>query len=86
MKAEFMIASSKYPELIRVRAVKPCEGFTVHVTFTDGSERDIDLEPYLEGPIFEPINQNADRFHQIFVDRGALAWPNGADIDPDTLY
>lgn len=80
------VVSSKYPDLVRVRSVQPLTGFTVHVTFTDSTERDIDLGSYLEGPIFEPIRQNPDMFRRIFVDHGALAWPNGADIDPDTLY
>lgn len=83
---EGMIVSSKHPDLVRVRAVKPLHGFNVHVWFTDGSEREINLGPYLEGPIFEPIRRSPEVFLKIFVDHGALAWPNGADIDTDTLY
>ena len=81
-----MMVRSKYPDLVRVRAVKPLAGFAVHVTFTDGSERDIDLEQYLHGPVFEQIRNDPETFRQIMVDKGALAWPNGANIDPDTLY
>ena len=72
--------------LVRAQTVQPLTDFTVRVTFTDGTSRDIDLAPYLHGPIFEPIRRAADLFHAIRVEFGALTWPNGADIDPDVLY
>ncbi len=81
-----MLIQSKYPDLVRVSAVEPLEGFTVRVTFTDGSRRDISLEQYLFGPVFASIRNDPSMFRRVFVDAGALAWPNGADIDPDTLY
>ncbi len=77
---------SKYPDWIDVSAVEPRERFTVHVTFSDGTLRDINLEQYLYGPIFESIRNDPEMFRRVFVDHGALAWPNGADIDTDTLY
>ncbi len=80
------VVVSKYPDLVRVSSVEPLDGRRVRVSFTDGSQREIDLRPYLEGPIFERIRRNDDAFRQISIDHGALAWPNGADIDPDTLY
>ena len=83
-----LIGNSKYPEIICVRSVKPLTGLRVHVVFTDGSERDIDLEPYLHGPIFDPIRRNPHLFAAVYVDRETetLTWPNGADIAPETLY
>ncbi len=81
-----MIVSSKFPDLVRVRSVETLHGFIVRVKFTDGTEREVDLEPYLQGPIFEAIRRNPEVFRSIYIDHGALAWPNGADIDPDTLY
>ncbi|MBM3129975.1 MAG: DUF2442 domain-containing protein [Chloroflexi bacterium] len=77
---------SRYPDTIDVRAVEPLTHFFARVTFSDGSQRVINLEPYLEGPIFAPIRNNPEMFRRIFVDHGAVAWPNGADIDTDTLY
>ena len=38
---------SRYPDTIDVRAVEPLTGFTVRVTFSDGSQRVINLEPHL---------------------------------------
>ena len=84
MEEEMVV--SPYPETLAVRAVEPLAGFTVRVTFSDGSQRAIDLEPYLFGPIFEPIRSDPEMFRRVFIDHGALAWPNGADLDTDTLY
>ena len=72
--------------LVRAQTVQPLTDFTVRVTFTDGTSRDIDLAPYLHGPIFEPIRREADLFRAVRVEFGALTWPNGADVDPDVLY
>jgi len=75
-------------KLVRIRAVTPVAGFRVRLQFTDGSEREIDLEPYLLGPVFEPLRCDPALFATIQVDPqlGTIVWPNGADIDPDVLY
>jgi len=82
------VQNEKYPDLVCVRAVKPLDDLRVHVVFTDGSAREIDLDPYLRGPIFEPIRRNRKLFVSVYVDPDSetLTWPNGADIDPDVLY
>lgn len=71
---------------IRVKSVEAREDFIVDVQFTDGSQREINLEPYLHGPIFEPLRQNISLFRQMHIEGGTIAWENGADIDPDVLY
>jgi len=40
-----------------------------------------------EGPVFEPL-KDPKVFRQVRVDKeaGTVAWPNGADLDPDVLY
>ena len=72
--------------LVRAQTVQPLTGYIVRVTFTDGTSHDVDLAPYLRGPIFEPIRRDAELFRAVGVEFGALTWPNGADIDPDVLY
>jgi hypothetical protein len=49
---------------------------------------EIDLEPYLHGPIFEPIRRDLRIFRSVKVEprMGMVVWDNGADIDPDVLY
>jgi hypothetical protein len=75
-------------DLVRIRGVKPLEGFLVHLEFTDGSARTVDLEPYLHGPVFAPIRDDVQFFRSVRVDPEAetIVWSNGADIDPDVLY
>ena len=72
--------------LVRVQSVEPREGFKVNIRFTDGSSREVNLAPYLRGPIFEPIKSDPTLFSSMQVEEGTIAWPNGADIDPDVLY
>lgn len=72
--------------LVRVRDVEPLEGFRVRLEFEDNTQKEIDLEPYLHGPIFEPIRNNPALFRSVRVEGGTIAWDNGADIDPDVLY
>ncbi len=64
------------------------EGFTVRLLFDDGSERTVDLEPFLRGPIFAPLKTDRSLFIQVRVDPdlGTIVWPNGADMDPDVLH
>ncbi len=76
------------PRPVRIRAVEPLKDFQVRLEFTDGTTKEIDLQRYLHGPIFEPIRTDPQRFRSVKVDprMGTLAWDNGADIDPDVLY
>ena len=72
--------------LVDVREIEVRSGRVVALTFEDGSRRVIDLEPYLHGPVFEEIRKNDARFREVRIQDGTIAWPNGADIAPDTLY
>lgn len=73
---------------VRIQSVVPQEGFRVRLQFTDSTERVVDLEPYLRGPIFEPLRSDPAAFRSVRVDQraGTIVWDNGADIDPDVLY
>jgi len=75
-------------KLVRVQSVKLIQGFVVAVEFTDGTNREIDLEPLLRGKIFETLRNNPKAFRAMKVDErmGTIVWENGADIDPDVLY
>ena len=62
-----------------------CGEFRICVTFNDGMEDTIDFSEWLAGPIFEPLKEPG-YFKRFFIDGGTVAWPNGADIAPETLY
>lgn len=79
------MAGEKLP---RVRDVEALDRRRVRVRFTDGLIRDIDLTPWLWGPMFAAIRDDDATFAAVRVDPqlGTLVWPNGADIDPDVLH
>jgi hypothetical protein len=74
--------------VIRIRSATIVHGFTVHLGFTDGTEKTVDLAPYLRGPVFAPLRDDPEVFRAMRVDDqlGTIVWPNGADICPDVLY
>jgi hypothetical protein len=71
---------------VRVQSVKPLCDFKVLFTFDNGSRKEIDLEPFLHGPVFEPIRNDPEMFRSMKIAGGTVVWNNGADIDPDVLY
>lgn len=76
------------PRLVRVTSAEVLHDFVVRLAFDDGTEREVDLERFLWGPVFEPIRDDPDVFRQVRVDdeAGTVVWPNGADIDPVVLH
>ena len=60
-------------------------GFRIRIAFSDGLEATLDFEQWLEGPVFEPLKDEA-YFRRFFVEGGTIVWPNGADVAPETLH
>lgn len=61
-------------------------GYRVRVTFDDGVTGTVDFEPWLRGPVFEPLRE-VDAFRMFVIEGGTVAWPaTGADIAPETLH
>lgn len=71
-------------QLVDVTTLAFLDGYRVRITFSDNTMKDVDLEPYLTGPIFEPMRDPAT-FRQAQIADGAITWPNGADIDTQVL-
>jgi hypothetical protein len=74
----------------RVAAVQPEAAFRLRVSFADGSSGMADLAKWLfsrqiDGTLFEPLRDES-YFSQVFVELGAVTWPNGADLAPDAMY
>mgnify|MGYP000986884859 CR=1 FL=1 len=61
--------------------------YRVRMQFEDGSVKEADLEPHLDGKIFEPL-KDIERFRTLRVepDLDTIVWDNGADMSPDFLY
>lgn len=64
----------------------PVGGYVVRLRFADGLAANVDLSYLLEyGGVFEPL-RDPEYFRKLFVDGPTIAWPNEADIAPETLY
>lgn len=61
--------------------------YTLDLTFADGTQRRVDFEDELWGPVFAPLRDPA-YFAQASIDPvlGVVVWPNGADFSPEFLY
>jgi hypothetical protein len=71
----------------KIQAVEHKAQYSLLLTFDDGEQRLVDLEPLLVGPLFGQL-RDAARFAQVFVnpETGTIEWSNGADFNPNLLY
>jgi hypothetical protein len=72
--------------MIEVTKLKYLGGYRLHVTFSDGrtGEHDFSALVARTGPMVEPL-RDPDYFARVFLEYGALTWPNGFDMCPDWL-
>jgi hypothetical protein len=70
-----------------VTDVSYMSGYKLLLTFRNGARKVVDLEPYLDGEVFEPL-RNVEYFRSVSVnpDIDTIAWDNGADFAPESLY
>jgi hypothetical protein len=73
--------------MVCVSTVRHVHDFVLEIAFDDGCCKQIDMTPYLRGPIFEPLRNDPVAFASVSVDPelGTICWPNGADVCPDVL-
>ena len=70
----------------RVTRVLALPDFRLDLTFDDGTHAIVSIDDRLFGPMFEPLRDELT-FARVSVDSyGVVCWPNGADLDSDTLY
>ncbi len=72
-------------ELINVIQAKYIEDFKILLEFNNGVSGIIDLQPYLEGEIFQPL-KDINFFKNFKLDSWTIYWENGADFAPEFLY
>ena len=70
-----------------VKDVTYVSEYKLLLTFEDGVVKLVDLEPYLDGEVFEPL-KDIDYFKTVRVnpDINTIVWDNDADVSPDFLY
>jgi hypothetical protein len=70
-----------------VKSASYAGDYRLRIRFEDGRTKLVDLGPYLDGPIFEPLKDLSyfQRF-RVNKDIDTVVWPNDADFSPDFLY
>lgn len=68
--------------------VRPLGGHRLYLRVEDGLAGELDFAEFLDfSGVFETLR---DPVHfaevRVVADWGTIAWPNGADLDPDVLY
>lgn len=69
--------------MIDILAAKIVGPHSLHLQFSDGICGTWDATSLLTkgGPLLEPLRDPAE-FRRVFVEAGALSWPNGLTLDP----
>lgn len=68
-----------------VKTVKARADYKLELGFKNGETGVFDCAPLLNFGVFKEL-KDPEYFTQVFVTFGTVAWPNGQDICPDTLY
>ena len=70
-----------------VKDVQYLSDFKLLITFEDDVKKKVDLAPYLDGDVFEPL-KDIDFFKRVKINKDidTIVWENDADFSPDFLY
>ncbi|MBK9325743.1 MAG: DUF2442 domain-containing protein [Hydrogenophilales bacterium] len=73
--------------MIKVIEARYLGDFRVGLRFSDGREGILQGRNLLKnaGPLLEPLREEA-YFRRLFIDAGALCWPNGLELSPVKLH
>lgn len=73
--------------ILRVLSAEVCGPHRLGLSFSDGSQGEVDVRPLLSGPIFEALREPG-YFARAALDPicGTVVWPNGADFAPEALH
>jgi len=69
----------------RVKSVHPTQDYLLEIVFNNNEKKYFDVKPYLNFGLFSEL-KDLNLFKTVKVELGTVAWQNGLDICPDTLY
>lgn len=74
-------------DLAKVIGLEKLGDYRLKLQFSDGSVGEWNFSELARypGPMCEPFKDTAF-FARVFIEMGALTWPNGYDCCPDSLY
>lgn len=68
----------------KLTSIEYLDGYVIRATLEDGTTKELDFEPHLWGPVFEPLKDlDVFRSGRIDPDAQTVVWPNGADVAPE---
>ena len=69
-----------------IQKVTPLDDYILLLEFTDGAVREYDMKPFLDSPVYRPL-QNKALFNQAkIVYDYTVGWNDEIDICPDCAY
>ena len=71
--------------MIRVVDVDYVKDYTLSITFSDGVKKVVDLQPYLNGGVFEQL-KDLSKFRQYGLNHWTIEWACGVDLAQEFLY
>jgi Protein of unknown function (DUF2442) len=74
--------------VIKVLNIRQMATFKLEIDFSDHTQGVFDAAVYLSsrsGPLLDML-RDADYFSRVFIDAGALCWPNGLEISPAKIH
>lgn len=69
----------------KLTKVTPHDNYTLDLVFENGETGVYDCSDLVDFGVFKEF-RDINYFKKVFVSFGTVAWPNGQDICPDTLY
>jgi len=66
------------------KSVTPLADYRIYVELENGIRGAFDLKPYLDRGVMREL-RDVHYFQQVGIVFGAVTWPHGQDIAPDTL-
>ena len=74
-------------QLMKITKAEPRGDYRLYLLFSDGSEGEHDFADLIakDGVMLVPLRDRG-YFARVFLEEGALTWPNGLDLDPTALY
>jgi hypothetical protein len=74
-------------EIVKILKIMKLGGCRLHLSFSDGTEGEWDFSHIAAegGTMVEPLRSQR-YFARVFLQLGALTWPNGFDLDSIALH
>jgi len=71
-------------DLIWITSAKHLNDFKIKISFNDGKVKTVNLENYLDKPVFQPLKDKS-YFKKFTLNPFTIEWENGADFAPEFL-